>query len=48
MEVWITVFGKEFGGLAQGDNITGEKGSNAIFVLDHEGIKNIPAEQKIT
>ena len=47
-EVWMTAFGKEFGGLAQGDNRTGEKGSNSIFVLDHEGIKNIPKDRKVT
>ena len=47
-EVWMTAFGKEFGGLAQGDNKTGEKGSNSIFVLDHEGIKNIQKDRKVT
>ena len=46
-EVWITASGKQFRGLAQGYNRMGEKGSNAIFVLDHEGIKNIPTDQKI-
>ena len=38
---------KEFGGLAQGGNITGKKGSNTVFVLDHGRIKNIPADRKI-
>ena len=33
-EVWISAFGKEFGGLTQGDNRMGGKGSTAIFVLD--------------
>ena len=46
-EVWRTAFGNEFGGLAQGDNKTADKGSNTIFVLDHGGIKNIPADRKI-
>ena len=46
-EVWRTAFRKEFGGLEQRDNKTGEKGSNAIFILDHEGINNIPADRKI-
>jgi hypothetical protein len=32
-EVWKTSFGKEFGGLAQGNNKTGTKGRNAIFVI---------------
>ena len=47
-EVWRTAFGKKFGGLAQGDKKTGEKGSNSVFVLDHEGIKNIPKDRKFT
>ena len=48
MEVWIRAFGKEFGGLAQGDNLTGEKGTDAIFVMNHDQIKNIPAGKTIT
>jgi hypothetical protein len=30
-EVWQTAFDKEFGGMAQGDNKTGQKGTNAIL-----------------
>ena len=40
-EVWHKAFGKEFGGLAQGDNKTGHKGTNAIFVMNHNNIKRI-------
>jgi len=29
-EIWQTAFGKDFGGMAQGDNKTGQKGTNAI------------------
>ena len=47
-EVWRTAFENEFSGLAQGDNKTGGKGSNSIFILDHEGIKNIPKDRKVT
>ena len=47
-EVWVRAFGKEFGGLAQGDNLTGEKGTDAIFVMNHDDIRNIPAGKKIT
>ena len=47
-EVWRTAFVKEFGGLDQGDSKTGEKGSNPMFVLDHEEIKNIPKDRKVT
>ena len=37
-EVWQTAFGKDFGGMAQGDNKTGEKRTNAMFVMKHEEI----------
>ena len=32
-EVWQTAFGKDFGGMAQGCNRTGQKGTNAMFVM---------------
>jgi hypothetical protein len=32
-EIWQTVFGKDFGGMAQGCNKTGQKGTNAMFVM---------------
>jgi hypothetical protein len=32
-EVWQTAFGKDFGGMAQGCNKTGQKGISAIFVM---------------
>ena len=35
-EVWITAFGKEFGSLSQGDNKTGEKGTNSLFLLTNQ------------
>ncbi len=48
-EVWQTAFGKDFGGMAQGDNKTGQKGTNAMFVMNHEDIKKIlKAGKKIT
>ena len=37
-EIWQTAFGKDFGGMAQGDNKTGQKGTNSIFVMIHEEI----------
>jgi hypothetical protein len=40
-EVWKTAFRKEFGGMAQGDNKTGQKRTNAIFVMNHDDIKKI-------
>ena len=39
--------GRNLGGLSQGDSKTGEKGSSVIFILDHEGIKNISVDRKI-
>ena len=47
-EVWETAFGKEFGNQAQGDNKTGEKGTNTLFVMDHDQIRNIPKDRTIT
>ena len=47
-EVWTTAFGKEFGNLAQGDDKTGEKGTNSIFVMSHEDIANIPRGRTVT
>jgi hypothetical protein len=37
--VWTPEFGKEFGGLAQGDHKTNTKGTNAIFVMNHDDIR---------
>ena len=31
--VWQTAFGKDFGGIAQGCNKTGQNGTNAMFVM---------------
>jgi hypothetical protein len=37
-EVWQTAFGKDFGGMAQGDRKTGQKGTNSMFVMTHKEI----------
>ena len=34
--------------MAQGDNKTEEKGTNSIFILNHEEIKNIPKDCVVT
>jgi hypothetical protein len=48
-EVWQTTFRKEFEGMAQGENKTGQKGTNAMFVMNHKNIKKIlKAGKKIT
>ena len=47
-EVWQTAFGKDFGGMAQGDDKTCQKGTNSIFVMTHDKIKHIPKNQTVT
>jgi hypothetical protein len=37
-KVWQTTFCKEFGGMAQGDRKTGQKGTNLVFVMTHKEI----------
>ena len=44
-EVWQTAFGKDFGGMAQGDDKTGQKGTNSIFVMTHAKIKQACADK---
>ena len=38
----------EFGNLAQGDDKTGGKGTNSIFVMSHNDIANIPKGRTVT
>jgi len=45
---WKRAFGKEFGNLAQGDTLTGTPGTNTIFVLSHDEIRNIPRDRTVT
>jgi hypothetical protein len=45
-EIWQTAFRKDFGGMAQGDNKTGQKGTNAMFVMTHNKIKQAVAAGK--
>ncbi len=45
-EVWQTAFGKDFGGMAQGDTKTGQKGTNAMFVRTHNEIAQAYQENK--
>jgi hypothetical protein len=39
-EIWQTTFGKDFGGMAQGCNKTGKKGTNTMFVMMHDEIRH--------
>ncbi len=43
--VWMTAFGKDFGGMAQGDNKTKTKGTNAIFVMTHDDIDKLQGKK---
>ena len=38
-EVWQTAFSKDFGGMAQGDLKTGQKGTNSVFIMTHKEIE---------
>ncbi len=42
------MFRKDFGGMAQGDNKTGQKGTNSIFVMTHNEVKCILKNQTVT
>ena len=42
------MFGKEFGSLAQGDDLTSEKGTNTVRVMTHVEIAQIPKHKVIT
>jgi hypothetical protein len=46
-ETWQTAFRKDFGGMTQGDNKTGQKGTNAMFVMNHKKIQTILKQKKI-
>ncbi len=45
-EIWQMAFRKDFGGMAQGDNKMGQKGTNAMFVMIHNKIKQAVAAGK--
>ncbi len=48
-EVWQNVFGNDFGWMAQGDKKTGQKGTNAMFVMNHDDLAHVLwAGKKIT
>jgi hypothetical protein len=45
-EVWQTAFRRDFGGMAQWDNKTGQKGTNVMFVMTHDKIAPALAGKK--
>jgi hypothetical protein len=47
-ETWMMAFGKDFGGMSQGDNKTGQVGTNAMFIMDQKDIPNIPVDRTVT
>jgi hypothetical protein len=48
-EIWQMAFGKDFGGMAQGDLKMGQKGTNALFVMTHDKIRHVLRQgEKIT
>ncbi len=40
-KMWQTAFGKDFRGMAQRENKTGQTGTNAIFVMTHNEISQV-------
>ncbi len=46
-EIWQKAFGKDFRGMAQGDNEMGQKGTNAMFVMTQDKIKQAVAAGKL-
>ncbi len=47
-ESWQTPFGKDFDGMARGNNKMGQNGTNSIFVMTHDEIPLIPWGQTAT
>ena len=47
-EAWQTTFGKDFGGMAQGCNKTGQKGTNAMFVITTKTASALTSGKKFT
>ena len=47
-EVWTRALGKEFGSLAQGNDLIKTPGTHKLCVLGHEQIKNIKSDQTVT
>ena len=47
-DIWSLAFGKEFGHLAQGGEVTGTEGTDSVFVVSHQDIKTIPSDRVVT
>ena len=44
----MIVFSKDFGGMCQGNNKTGQKGTDMMFIMDPHKVPNIPKNQPPT
>jgi hypothetical protein len=44
--IWQTALGKDFGGMAQGNHKTGQKGTYAMFIMTHDEIKHVLQQNK--
>jgi hypothetical protein len=47
-KTWQTAFSKDFGGMAFGNNKTGQMGTNSIFVMTQNEIRALPKDQVVT
>jgi len=47
-DIWSLAFGKKFGNLAQGDEVTGTEGTHSVFFMSHDDIKSIPSDRVVT
>jgi hypothetical protein len=47
-ETWQTTFGKDFGGMCQGDNKMGTVGTDTMFVMTPQDVTNMPADRLAT
>ncbi len=47
-DIWQTAFGKDFGGMAQGNSKIEQQETNSIFVMNHKDILHIPNNRTIT
>jgi hypothetical protein len=46
-EVWQTAFGRDFGGMCQGNNKMGQKGTNAMFMMTQDEIAHVLQVKKV-
>ena len=47
-DIWTHAFGKDIGNLAQGDTVTGTRGTDTIFFMNHQEISRIPKDRTVT